>query len=232
MTNRATRFPDQTYALPCANDLYVVNGKKYRVVGIRKGSTETMCEMDVHEEADERDRQPAVTLWRAELPTLAEKNAFLKADLRDALEWLFVGAVVWHAASDKPERCCHQKPLGMFSVFIQARALYEFYCKKERTLDDARALDFCDSWTPPNSSLYRDYVQKGKPLISVCFISSMVEVNLPTPEARATLILATSTSKSSFRKRVATDYRNIFQVRKTALRESRRLGAGECVERG
>ena len=98
------------------------------------------------------------------MPTLAEKNAFLKADLRDALEWLFVGAVVWHAASDKPERCCHQKPLGMFSVFIQARALYEFYCKKERTLDDARALDFCDSWTPPNSSLYRDYVQKGKPL--------------------------------------------------------------------
>ena len=54
VTNRATRFPDQTYALPCANDLYVVNGKKYRVVGIRKGSTETMCEMDVHEEADER----------------------------------------------------------------------------------------------------------------------------------------------------------------------------------
>ena len=52
VTNRATRFPDQTYALPCANDLYVVNGKKYRVVGIRKGSTETMCEMDVHEEAD------------------------------------------------------------------------------------------------------------------------------------------------------------------------------------
>jgi hypothetical protein len=50
-TNRASRFPDQTGALPQANDLYQTStGKNYRVVGVRKGSTETQCEMDVREE--------------------------------------------------------------------------------------------------------------------------------------------------------------------------------------
>lgn len=52
--NRATRFPDQTDALPQANDLYhTLNGKTYRVVAVRKGSTETLCEMDVREEASQ-----------------------------------------------------------------------------------------------------------------------------------------------------------------------------------
>jgi hypothetical protein len=49
-TDRATRLSDQTDALPCANDLYTVNGKSYRVVGVRKGSTVTLCEIDVREE--------------------------------------------------------------------------------------------------------------------------------------------------------------------------------------
>lgn len=49
--NRATRFPDQTDALPQANDLYKAsNGKTYRVVGVRKSSTEMTCEIDVREE--------------------------------------------------------------------------------------------------------------------------------------------------------------------------------------
>ena len=50
-TNRITRFPDQTDALPQANDLYeTLNGKTYRVVGVRKGSTATRCEIDLREE--------------------------------------------------------------------------------------------------------------------------------------------------------------------------------------
>jgi hypothetical protein len=49
--NRATRFPDQTDALPQANDLYKAsNGKTYLVVGVRKSSTEMTCEIDVREE--------------------------------------------------------------------------------------------------------------------------------------------------------------------------------------
>jgi hypothetical protein len=52
-TNRATRFPDQTNALPQANGLYnTLDGKTYRVVGVRKGSTEILCEMDVREETE------------------------------------------------------------------------------------------------------------------------------------------------------------------------------------
>lgn len=49
-TNRATRFPDETDALPRAGDLYEVSGKNYRIVGVRKGSTERLCEVDVREE--------------------------------------------------------------------------------------------------------------------------------------------------------------------------------------
>ncbi len=48
--NRVTRFPDGTSALPYANLLYTVNDKTYRVVGVRKGSTEMVCEIDVREE--------------------------------------------------------------------------------------------------------------------------------------------------------------------------------------
>jgi len=50
--NRATRLTDQTDALPKANDLYTASGKRYRVVGVRAGSTETLCEIDVREEPE------------------------------------------------------------------------------------------------------------------------------------------------------------------------------------
>jgi hypothetical protein len=49
-TNRATRFPDRTYALPRANDSYTVNGKTYRVVSVRSDSTEILYKIDVREE--------------------------------------------------------------------------------------------------------------------------------------------------------------------------------------
>jgi hypothetical protein len=60
-TNRATRFPDQTTALPHANDLYSTEGKTYRIVGVRKDSTETQYEIDVVEEPSELDRQGTPT---------------------------------------------------------------------------------------------------------------------------------------------------------------------------
>jgi hypothetical protein len=50
-TNRATRFPDQTSALPHVNDLYVTNGKTYRVVRVRPDSTEMLYKIDVREES-------------------------------------------------------------------------------------------------------------------------------------------------------------------------------------
>lgn len=84
-------------------------------------------------------------------------------DLKDALKWLLVGAVVWEAAKRK-QPCPNQDALGMFTNFVQARALYEFYYKKEHDLDDARAKDFCDYWQPPTSALYARYVVKGRPL--------------------------------------------------------------------
>jgi hypothetical protein len=55
--NRATRFPDQTLALPHANNLYTAGDKTYRIAGVRKGSTETRWEIDVIEEPSGSDQQ-------------------------------------------------------------------------------------------------------------------------------------------------------------------------------
>jgi hypothetical protein len=90
------------------------------------------------------------------------KDLFLREDLKDALKWLLVSAVIWEAA--KLEECCpNQDAIGMYTNFVQARALYEFYYKGEnnRKADDARAIDFSDSWQPPNSTLYARYVESG-----------------------------------------------------------------------
>jgi hypothetical protein len=91
------------------------------------------------------------------------KVAFFE-DLKDALKWLFVGAVVWEAAKKK-QPCPNQDALGMFTNFVQARALYEFYYKGKGDSGDARAKDFCDDpWQPPKSTLYARYVDTGRPL--------------------------------------------------------------------
>jgi len=49
-TNRATRFPDQAYALPHVNDRYETNGKNYRIVRVHSDSTEILYKIDVREE--------------------------------------------------------------------------------------------------------------------------------------------------------------------------------------
>jgi hypothetical protein len=99
------------------------------------------------------------------MPTTDEQNEFLEKDLPDALKWLFVGAVVWQAAQEKPEKCCHQEALGMFMSSVQARALYEFYYSAGKTgrkggkADDARAREFCNTWAAPDSIFYRNYYE-------------------------------------------------------------------------
>lgn len=78
-------------------------------------------------------------------------------DLKDVMKWLLVGAVVWEASKAR-HVCPNQDALGMFTSFVQARALYQFYYNKEKNHpDDALAEDFCDSWRPPESTLYARY---------------------------------------------------------------------------
>jgi len=91
------------------------------------------------------------------------KEHFLREDLRDALRWLFVGAVTWEACRSQPQRCRNQDALGMFTSLVQARALYEFFYDPGKQGDDARACDFILGWDPPESELYRRYMAKRKP---------------------------------------------------------------------
>jgi hypothetical protein len=99
--------------------------------------------------------------------TDADRETFLKEDLPDSLKWLVVGAAMWQATESqerKPELVPHQRPVGMFTTFIQARALYEFFYAQKRTDDDARAKDFTDSWKPKNSPTLERYLSKTKPV--------------------------------------------------------------------
>jgi hypothetical protein len=93
------------------------------------------------------------------IKTPAQANEFLEKDLLDALRWLFVGAVTWHATEGQPERV-----LAMYTSFVQARALYEFYFTKGCKPDDARACNFTSSpWTEPPSTLYAKYMANETP---------------------------------------------------------------------
>ena len=64
-TNRATRFPDQSSTLPAQGQLYVHDGMNYRIVGVRKTSTETRYEVDVREEPFEQAESdgPGGPVW-------------------------------------------------------------------------------------------------------------------------------------------------------------------------
>ena len=103
-------------------------------------------------------------------PTEDDKREFLKEDLRETLKELVVGAVMWQAAktADKTERCPHQAAVGMFTAYVQARALYEFFYKKRGSNDDddARASDFTKTgkeWAPSKVGLLDDYLGEWKP---------------------------------------------------------------------
>lgn len=98
----------------------------------------------------------------------ADMDAFLTADLRDALRGLFVSAVSWAAhPEDSDERGV--RGLAMYANFVQARALYEFYFGRQQgnrrvVGGDARALDFAPSWVPSDSrNLYGAFMDHGSP---------------------------------------------------------------------
>jgi hypothetical protein len=100
------------------------------------------------------------------MPTQQEQEEFLEKDLFDSLRWLFVNAVVWHASDIRPES--ENKPEllpAMYTSFVQARALYEFYFSPQCKGDDARVRHFLtdpNSWTE-KSDLYDKYMGPQTP---------------------------------------------------------------------
>jgi hypothetical protein len=100
------------------------------------------------------------------MPTQQEQEEFLEKDLFDSLRWLFVNAVVWHASDIRPES--ENKPEllpAMYTSFVQARALYEFYFSPQCKGDDARVRHFLtdpNSWTE-KSDLYDQYMGPQTP---------------------------------------------------------------------
>lgn len=48
--NRAIRLTDGSSSLPIAGTIYAFYDKRYRVLGVRVGSTETVYKIDVEEE--------------------------------------------------------------------------------------------------------------------------------------------------------------------------------------
>jgi hypothetical protein len=97
------------------------------------------------------------------VPDDSMKEKFVSEDLRDALRWLFVGAVTWEASRSQPHRCENQDVLGMFASLTQARALYEFFYGTKEQGDDARACHFASAWKPDKTDLYRRYMAARKP---------------------------------------------------------------------
>lgn len=97
------------------------------------------------------------------MPTIEDKKSFLEHDLRDSLQWMFVGAVTWHA-NEQSEHCPHQRALGMHMNFVQARALYDFFYG-DITKDDAGASHFTvqSDWRPKETKFYADYMANKKP---------------------------------------------------------------------
>jgi hypothetical protein len=94
------------------------------------------------------------------MPTPEEKKEFLEKDLYNTLRWLFVSAVIWHASEG---RAGPGRLLGMYTNFVEARALYEFYYTQGNKPDDARAHHFSSSWTEPKTALYIKYMDSQTP---------------------------------------------------------------------
>jgi hypothetical protein len=94
------------------------------------------------------------------------KKDFLKDDLYNSLKELFVGAVTWQAHPQE-KNICYLRDLGMFTCFVQARALYEFFYDKveqTKTGGTACAHHFASSWKPCDpQNLYSKYMGKNTP---------------------------------------------------------------------
>jgi len=97
----------------------------------------------------------------------AMKRDFLKLDLHNALKELFIGAITWNA-HPQPKDTHYLRDLGMFTSFVQARALYEFFYKKTvsplQAGLDASAYHFAASWKPcDHHDLYKNYMGHWTP---------------------------------------------------------------------
>ena len=105
----------------------------------------------------------------------AHRRQSLEDDLYNALCYLFEGAIAWDAwkrttekaAGEKPSSTVilrHQGVLGMYTAFMEARALYEFFHKHgRRGHDDARADDFASEWKANQTDVYKNYMAAEKP---------------------------------------------------------------------
>jgi hypothetical protein len=100
----------------------------------------------------------------------------LEEDFYNALRYLFEGAIAWDAWKQTEEKAAkgepcpiifrHQGALGMYTSFMEARALYEFFHKhgaRSDGDDSARADDFASKWKANKSDVYRDYMAHSKP---------------------------------------------------------------------
>lgn len=94
----------------------------------------------------------------------AEKEAFLREDFKDSLQWLFVGAIAWKATHSK-YFCPHLKVLSMYTGLELSRGLYEFFFAKATRTDDARALEFAPSWdVSDTTAIYKKYMGPRAPM--------------------------------------------------------------------
>jgi hypothetical protein len=89
---------------------------------------------------------------------------------------LFEGAIAWDAWKQTQDKAAkgkpcpvifrHQGALGMYTSFMEARTLYEFFHKHGTRKDDddsARADDFASKWKANESDVYKDYMAHSKP---------------------------------------------------------------------
>jgi hypothetical protein len=91
----------------------------------------------------------------------------LESDLYNSLKELFIGAVTWHAHPEQNDTR-YLRDLGMFTCFVQARALYEFFYGSESTTlqpgSTASAHRFAHPWKPRDQEgLYSSYMAKNTP---------------------------------------------------------------------
>jgi hypothetical protein len=94
------------------------------------------------------------------MPTVSEKKEFLEKDFFNSLCYLFESAVVWHASKNRPGP---EHTFGMYTNFVESRALYEFFFSKGNGRDNARARHFCTTWRETGTPLYLKYMKDGTP---------------------------------------------------------------------
>ncbi len=99
--------------------------------------------------------------------TDADREEFLRDDFYNALRYLFEGAIAWDAwKQSENDAFWHQGALGMYTTFMEARALYDFFHKRKTPNDgdNARADHFVLRWEGSKSDVYLRYMAQRKPV--------------------------------------------------------------------